>query len=999
MGDRSTKPTKSVSRLPETGFLPKTRFLKSQETLFYYNNQKQGAVQQTTNNNMTKTNSPFSPLPKGGRGGSLLLILGTIALLTSPPAPIAAQLPPTTIAQSSQPADLEQLKIKALTLWSENKFDEALALLQQVLAIQEQTLGPDKPEIAETLNLLASLYGARGDYSQMEPLYQRSLSIYQKAFNLQHPGAIDTLFALASFYVSVGNYQDAETLYDRALAIHQQLNYPDALTRNTKETIIFMGYGFFQQLQGNYAEAETYLQRSLAIEKQLYQNSQVPPSSYYLAILYLKTGNYAKAESLLQDTLAIESQNPYNPGMISFGYLGELYLLQGKYQEAESALLKAKEAYYSILQDADDYVPNWIDFNLAQLYQAEGNYQQAEQLLQAFITHPKLQAQNITNAYYLEKLASFYWRQGKIPNATQFHQQTLAVQERNIASILPLGSERRKRDYMKQVAETTHSFISFHLQAAPDSLEAAKVAATAILQRKGRLLDTLAYNLQLLQERLSPEERKLFEELNSTRSQLAALVFKGIDGRQQPQQLIVTQQQSATLEAIANLEREADRLESLLNTRSVEFLAAESPPVTIDAVKNLIPQDAALVELMLYQPVDPTATATASVPRPPEKFGQPRYAAYILFTTGELKWVDLGEAAVIDEAVLKLRRALRQQPPSGDRPARLTGGGQLTLPQIKELARELDALVMEPIRPLLADKTNLLIAPDGQLNLVPFGVLVDEGDRFLVETYTITYLTSGRDLLRLQLPKPETQPPLVLGNPDFDRADSVVVARGSRGSNTRSLDLTRLQYEELPGTKAEIEAIAPLFPEATVVEGVAATEAAIKEVERPEILHLATHGFFLSNATTQTAAIENPLLRSGLALAGFNSRDESATDSDGVLTALEVAALNLRGTELVVLSACETGLGDVANGDGVYGLRRAFTIAGAESQLMSLWKVSDFHTQEMMVGYYQRLKNGMGRSEAMRDVQLEMLQKYEYPYYWGSFIPVGNWQPMLTINN
>jgi len=966
---------------------------------------------------MTKTtNAQFSPLLKGGRGGSLLLTLGAIALLTSPPAPTAAQPLPPTIAQSSQSADLEQLKIQALTLWSENKFDEALTLLEQVLATQEQTLGPDKPEIAETLNLLASLYGTRGDYSQMEPLYQRSLSIYQKAFNLQHPGAIDTLFALASFYVSVGNYQDAETLYDRALAIHQQLNYPNTLTRNTKETILFMGYGFFQQLQGNYAQAETYLQRSLAIEKQLYQNSQVPPSSYYLAILYLKTGNYAKAESLLQDTLAIESQNPYNPGMMSFGYLGELYLLQGKYQEAESALLKAKEAYYDILQDADDYVPNWIDLNLARLYEIKGNYQQAEQLLQGFIQHPKLQAQNIANAYYLQKLASFYWRQGNIPKANEFHQQTLAVQERNIASILPLGSERRKRDYMKQVAESTHSFISFHLQAAPDSLEAAQVATTAILQRKGRLLDTLAYNLQLLQERLSPEERQLFEELNSTRSQLAALVFKGIDGQQQPQQLIVTQEQSATLEAIARLEREADRLESLLNSRSVEFLAAESPPVTIDAVKNLIPQDAALVELMLYQPVDPTATETASIPPPPEKFGKPRYAAYLLFPTGELKWVDLGEAAVIDEAVLKLRRALRQQPPSGDRPARLTGGGQLTLPQIKELARELDALVVEPIRPLLAGKTNLLIAPDGQLNLVPFGVLVDESDRFLVQSYTITYLTSGRDLLRLQLPKPETKPPLVLGNPNFDSAGDPprpplgrgevenpprpplgrgeAVASGSRGSNTRSLDLTRLQYEELPGTKAEIEAIAPLLPEATVVEGVAATEAAIKEVERPEILHLATHGFFLSNATTQTASIENPLLRSGLALAGFNSRDESPNDSDGVLTALEVAALNLRGTELVVLSACETGLGDVANGDGVYGLRRAFTIAGAESQLMSLWKVSDYHTKEMMIGYYQKLKEGRGRSEAMRDIQLEMLNKYEYPYYWGSFIPAGNWQPM-----
>ncbi len=919
-------------------------------------------------------------------------VLGSIALLTSPPTPTSAQLPPPTIAQSSELPETEQLKLKALSLWGENKFEEALALLRRVLAIQEKTLEPEKPEIAETLNLLASLYSARGDYSQAEPLYLRSLSIYEKAFNLQHPGAIDSLHALASFYTSVGNYEDAEALYDRALAIHQKLDYPDDLTRNTKETIIFFGYAFLKQQQENYPEAETYLLRLQEIEKQIYQASQLAPSYYYLAILYLKTANYAKAESLLQEALAIETQNPYSKGLMSQAYLGELYLLQGKYPEAESALLKAKEAYQSLTQETD-YVPNWIDLSLAELYQIQGNYPQAESLLLSFITHPKLRSQNTANAYYLEKLASLHWRQGNQDKATEFHQQTLAVQEKLIGSILPLGSERRKRDYMKQVAESTHSFISFHLQSAPNNLQAAKVAMTAILQRKGRLLDTLAYNLQVLRERLNPEDGKLLEELNSVRSQLATIAFKGMDSRQQPQQPLLTQQQSSTGEAIARLEAEAERLENILSNRSIEFVAAESPPVSIDAVRELIPADAALVELILYKPVDPTVTETASVPRPPEKLGKPRYAAYILFTSGELKWVDLGEAAAIDEAVLKLRRALREQPPSGDRPPRLTGGGQVTLPQIKKLARELDALVMEPIRPLLGDKTHLLIAPDGQLNLVPLGVLVDESDRFLIETYTITYLTSGRDLLRLQLPKPETQPPLVLGNPDFDNADSVVVASGSRGSNTRSLDLTSLQYEELPGTKTEIEAIAPMLSGATVFQGVEATEAAIKEVQHPEILHLATHGFFLSNATAQATAVENPLLRAGLALAGFNSRD-SASNLDGVLTALEVSALNLRGTELVVLSACETGLGDVANGDGVYGLRRAFTIAGAGSQLMSLWKVSDFHTQEMMVGYYQRLKDGMGRSEAMRDIQLQMLRKYDYPYYWGSFIPVGNWEPM-----
>ena len=194
-----------------------------------------------------------------------------------------------------------------------------------------------------------------------------------------------------------------------------------------------------------------------------------------------------------------------------------------------------------------------------------------------------------------------------------------------------------------------------------------------------------------------------------------------------------------------------------------------------------------------------------------------------------------------------------------------------------------------------------------------------------------------------------------------------------------------------------------------------ATENALKQIEAPRILHIATHGFFLQDverpapdsrgigvvgtgsplSPSAGVAVENPLLRSGLALAGFNSR--SSGSEDGVLTALEASNLNLFGTQLVVLSACETGLGDIANGEGVYGLRRAFALAGAESQLMSLWQVSDFGTQSLMAQYYEKLTAGMGRSEALREVQLEMIEsggQYSSPYYWAAFILTGKWRPL-----
>lgn len=227
----------------------------------------------------------------------------------------------------------------------------------------------------------------------------------------------------------------------------------------------------------------------------------------------------------------------------------------------------------------------------------------------------------------------------------------------------------------------------------------------------------------------------------------------------------------------------------------------------------------------------------------------------------------------------------------------------------------------------------------------------------------------------------------------------------SSATNRRSGDLSQLQVGPLPGTAAEAEALRSLLPNAAILTEAAATENAIKQVQAPRILHVATHGFFLPDVARPEAdgplgspsrpMTENPLLRSGLTLAGFNAR--SSGDDDGVFTALEASNLNLFGTQLVVLSACDTGLGEVASGEGVYGLRRAFAIAGAESQLLSLWKVSDDGTQSLMSRYYEQLMAGMGRSEALRAVQLAMIAEggeYSHPYYWSAFILAGDWKAL-----
>jgi CHAT domain-containing protein len=308
------------------------------------------------------------------------------------------------------------------------------------------------------------------------------------------------------------------------------------------------------------------------------------------------------------------------------------------------------------------------------------------------------------------------------------------------------------------------------------------------------------------------------------------------------------------------------------------------------------------------------------------------------------------------------------------------------------------------------------------LNLIPFAALVDEQNRYLVERFLITYLTSGRDLLRLQVARNGRIGPVVLADPAFGEPATIpsrgVASQNSKRSNSeeadRQVDYSQIFFGPLPGVAYEVRALRQLLPQASFLTKEKANKAALKQLTGPTILHIATHGFFLEdppsapssadarssekqipNRETRVgkwaARTENPLLRSGLALAGANQGGSG--DNDGVLTALEATGLDLWGTKLVVLSACDTGLGEVKSGEGVYGLRRALVLAGAESQMMSLWPVSDRGTSELMVDYYKNLIRGQGRGEALREVQLLMLhgKARSHPYYWASFIQSGEW--------
>ncbi|MGD1906671.1 MAG: CHAT domain-containing protein [Leptolyngbyaceae cyanobacterium] len=734
---------------------------------------------------------------------------------------------------------------------------------------------------------------------------------------------------------------------------------------------------------GRYAEAIDLAEAALQIREANLGpvHIKVAQSLNDLAELHRLQGNFDVGLAMAQRALDIYETlfGPEHPDVaILLNNLALIYDEQGNYAAAEPLYLRSLQISEAALGPDHPGLANGLT-NLAALYTTQSNYAAAEPLFQRAlrIRETALGPDHPEVAVSLGNLAVLQQTLGHSEAALQALTRSLNIQERHLDLNLASLNDAQRQAYGTTLTNANNHVISLHLQALPDSPEAKQLAFTTLLRRKGRILDAGSDSLQALRQNLTPADQANLDALISLRQQWASLVFN-------PSQDSPAEYQAE----IERLETAANRLEGQLARSSAAF-RAETQPVDVATLQAQLPVSSVLVEYIRYRPY----------------YGDraDRYAAYVLFPNGRTEAVDLGAAAAIDGAVNDFSDRLRD---IGQSPT--------------AASRALAALILDPIAPYLTDANHLLISPDSQLNRIPFEALRDGEGRYLVEQHLISYLNSGRDLLKFGVNEPSREPAVIVANPDYEAAsDSPLPAlgegQGVRASGQRSTDLSQLQVGPLPGTAIEAEALQDLLPNATVLTEDQATENALKQVQAPRILHIATHGFFLgdldrnplegsrglgvisadSPIASPPTLIENPLLRSGLALAGFNPR--SSGSEDGVLTALEASTLDLFGTQLVVLSACDTGLGDIANGEGVYGLRRAFAIAGAEAQLLSLWQVDDFGTQSLMANYYAQLLSGLGRAEALRAVQLDMLNsgnRYAHPYYWAAFIVTGDWRPL-----
>jgi CHAT domain-containing protein/Tfp pilus assembly protein PilF len=868
--------------------------------------------------------------------------------------------------------DLIGLSLKFRALYEQGKYQEAIPLAEKRVDLTERTLGAEHIATAASLNDLAVLYQAMGDYAKAEPLCQKVLQINQKVLGPDHADTAASLNNLAELYHNMGAYDKAEPLFQQALQICQKVLGPDHA--NTATT--FDNLASLYEDIGDYAKAEPLYRQALQIRQKALgpEHPDTATSLNDLALLYVVTGDYAKAEPLYQQALQIRQKalGPSHPDTArSLSNLAELYQHTGAHGKAEPLLEQALQIRQKALGPEHPDTAGSLH-NLGFLYFLMGDYDKAEPLLeQAFQIWTKvLGPEHPNTALGLQDRWMLKINRGQVLEAKTFAQQSARARLAMLAKVLAFTSEQQRLAYQ----DTLHPYALF---AALDGSDAE--LAAAVLCYKGVVLDSLIEDRLTAVTSKTSQDRERLERLAADKRQLGQMLLES------PQRPVKERDQK-----VEALEQEVERLEGEL-AQNVAGLgrARRALSISVGQVQAVVPKDGALIEYVRYEHY-----------LGKDSF-EPHYGAVVLAAAGDPLWVPLGSAEALENRVASYQKSAQ---------------GRTDENTLKTDLRELyDRLWLPVERVLPPPCRRVILSPDGALNFVSFATLLDSESHFLAERYDLQYVASGRDLLR-EVPQPLSDRPtaVVFANPDFFRAQSlpsapaaeegsvaVAAARGSlRGTEKR--DLEDLIFDPLPGTQQECDRLKEAFagwhwPTETFT-GPEASKAALRQVHSPYVLHLATHGFFrpttpsgtpslqlaalsVERNATRSKFFQNPMHRSGLVLAGGQSTlnawrgggNATPVDDNGIVTAEDVSTLDLKGTWLVTLSACDTGSGQAKAGEGVLGLRRGFVQAGAQNLLMTLWPINDQVTIQIMSDFYQAVHQGDNAAQALAKVQRDWL--------------------------
>jgi tetratricopeptide (TPR) repeat protein len=874
---------------------------------------------------------------------------------------------------------------------------------------------------------MGQVYLAMGSLTAAGLRFNEALNIWRKTLGQDYPEAVYCMISLAYVYRNMSSFAKAKFLLQQAQGIWKQRTDE----ANQEYASILNELANWHQDINQLERAMELLQQVLNIQRQ-YLKENHPELSITLsrlAELYYDNGQLVEATSLLQQAVDIwtkdmPQQHPHYAHCLHV--FAKIHHRLRHFNDAKAFYEQALEIRQKVVNSEHPdvaynlYDTAWLLMNIGEFIEAEKLTQQALELRRRILSesHPDIAAS-------LKQLAMLYAATEREAEGFDLMKQSISMSNQIIGHVFSTGSEAQRMNYLRTIQEDTNLFLALSIHNSISSNLVVQDGLNLVLRRKAIGAEVaIIQRLAVMTGQYKALLPKL-RQLTMLRMQIAQQTLAGAGMR--------------SAETYQNLLKEwnaqKEQLEVELAQQIPEVdLTQRLQAINIEKVTEGLPTHAALIEFIRFNNFDFTAIPA----RNGSSWKASRYLAFIVF--GEDRnnnhMIDIGEAEPIDQLIADYRATITGE--TDHRGLFFGDEQQSNETSDLELGHKLRTAIFDPLLPALGDCRRLFFSPDGDLSRLPFEILPTDDSRRLLDEYQISYVNVGRDILRFGADYTgEPAEPMVVADPDFDLAgeqeeqreqpvDEIeAILEWSAVGGRRSKDLGRagLHFGRLPGTRTEGQKIAEMLDVSPVMAN-AALEKKLKQVQSPRILHIATHGFFLPDQKQDpneeqldfalmrgmdgdwgrlSHGMENPLLRSGLALAGANTWLKNGNlppeAEDGILTAEDVTGLDLLATELVVLSACETGLGKVQVGEGVFGLRRAFVLAGAKTLVMSLWKVPDQQTQELMTDFYRRILAGEPRAEALRQAQLTMKEKYPNPLYWGAFICQGDPGPLAKVDS
>ncbi len=855
------------------------------------------------------------------------------------------------------------------------RYGEAEPLYESAVRDAKAVYGVGSQPHAEALLRLGSLFEQMGRYSEAGHLYSEAAGYYEKFKGESGMAYAKALNNLGLLYKETGEYAKAEMSYQKSIELHDKI----LGSRHLETATVQNNLAALYEAMGRYKDAEALYKTSLEVKR--YNIGEEDPTYATtlnnLASLYFKMERYAEAQVNYEKAAEIKRATLgelHRDYAIALNNRAALHSTIKEYAEAERLYLKALEVHRRTVGEQHPDFAATLN-NLGALEEERGNLDKADKLYTQALTIKKnvLGVDHPSYAQSLLNQARLRHKQGKELEAERLYLEANAHLLQQIETYFPALSEREKAAFYRTTRQGFEQFNSFALRRQ---------------ERNPSILGEM-YNNQLATKALllNSSARIRRRIMESKDKELIAEYQRWLDLREYLANLYTLSKEDVKRAGVnlQELEAEANQLEKDLSLRSEVFAERSgNKNVTWQQVQATLKPGEAAVEII-------------------------RLERYEKIWTGKIQYV-----------------ALILTPQTKDHPelVLLENGDDLENKYIKFYQntirfREPDNVsyteYWAKIRRKLGGAGTVYVSPDGIYNVINLNTLKNPlTEEYVIDELDIHVVNNTRDLVEEPLRRKGKRDVVLIGAPDFNYR--VAGTAGQQSQLQANLRESLMQVfaggniKDLPGTQKELNQIAELLGAArrtklASYQGREATEGRIKGLSEPQVLHIATHGYFLSDVLLEKQKAlfglenvesrqlaENPLLRSGLLLTGASPTIKGQPlygEDDGILTASEAMSLELEGTELVVLSACETGLGEIKNGEGVFGLNRAFQVAGAQRTLISLWGVEDEATQKLMTNLYAAWIEVGDMREAFKIAQQKLRKENPEPYYWGAFQLIG----------